>query len=263
MSVSRMGEHGSPPDRELHEPGEAVTTRGSAGADPRVVAEPAGLALPTMSATDLLGLIVELAVQVVEGVDGASVSVFQRAGPGFHTSNASSPTIRSIDEAQYEKAEGPCVEAIRTAGEVTVSLPIGRWPAFARRAAEEGIASVSSLPLIAAEQTVGALNLYSTSERELGGDALMAGRALAAQAALVLTNAAALTLAELTNQQLREALQTRDMIGQAKGILMARQRIDPDGAFDILRRASQRTNRKLRDVAADIVNSFGDTGAPG
>ena len=58
---------------------------------------------------------------------------------------------------------------------------------------------------------------------------------------------------QLANQHLQDALESRDVIGQAKGILMAREGLDADEAFDVLRRASQRTNRKLRDVASDLI----------
>lgn len=222
--------------------------------DPVSFADLARLVLAGQNLPDVLELIVNLAVSAIAGVDGASVSVVVRDGQRFETTNASSASIRQIDEAQYERAEGPCVEAIRTAAEVTVRLPVERWPDFSGHALGEGILSVTSLPLSVEERTLGALNLYSRTAPALDPAATAVARGLGAQAAVVVANAAALTVAEMTNQQLQEALETRDLIGQAKGILMARERIDADRAFDILRRASQRTNRKLRDIAAEIID---------
>lgn len=226
--------------------------------DPRLFPALAGLVLSGQTMSGLLDLIVDLAVSVLDGIDQASVSVVHRDGKQFETSNSTSVDIREIDEAQYAEAEGPCVQAIRTGAEVAIELPVGQWPVFSQRATRGGIRSVTSLPLTAAGRTGGALNLYSTTTTALTDHALTTARALAAQGAVVLANASALAMAEMTNQQLQEALETRDLIGQAKGILMGRQRVNSDTAFDMLRRASQRTNRKLRDVAADIIEHFGD-----
>ena len=146
------------------------------------------------------------------------------------------------------------MEAIRTGRETMFAPEDDHWPAFTERAILAGVRSVWSLPLKVRDRTTGALNLYA-----MGGEAWPAtsqrlAHDLASQAAVVLANAAALMGAELTNEHLRVALETRDMIGQAKGILMARQGVSGDQAFDVLRRASQRTNRKLRDVATDVIN---------
>lgn len=117
-----------------------------------------------------------------------------------------------------------------------------------------------SLPLQVGDRTTRALNLYFNRKRGTQGFGADAARTLARQAGAVLANAAALIGAELTNQHLEEALASRDLIGQAKGILMAREGIDADAAFDILRRASQRTDRKLRDIAAEVVSHLGISG---
>ena len=219
-----------------------------------VVPELTGLLLSEATVAGLLDVIVNVAASAVDGVDGASVSLLIADGMRFETSNASSELIRDIDEAQYDEREGPCVEAIRTGRETMFAPEDDHWPAFTERAILAGVRSVWSLPLKVRDRTTGALNLYA-----MGGEAWPAtsqrlARDLASQAAVVLANAAALMGAELTNEHLRVALETRDMIGQAKGILMARQGVSGDQAFDVLRRASQRTNRKLRDVATDVIN---------
>jgi GAF domain-containing protein len=146
------------------------------------------------------------------------------------------------------------VEAIRSGHETTFSAGDDHWPAFTERAIRAGVRSVWSLPLTVRDRTTGALNLYAMGGDAWAGTSRRLARDLASHAAVVLANAAALMSAELTNEHLRVALETRDMIGQAKGILMARQGVSSDEAFDVLRRASQRQNRKLRDVATDVVN---------
>ncbi len=145
------------------------------------------------------------------------------------------------------------MEATRTGQEITVAIPSPVWPDFSKRASQAGVQSVWSLPLNLRDRTTGALNLYSTTRRSWHDPAAGAARGLARQAAVVLANATTLMTAQLTNQHLQQAVESRDLIGQAKGILMARQSISADEAFDILRRASQRANRKLRDIAADLV----------
>jgi GAF domain-containing protein len=231
----------------MSEPGAA------GGATPEFVPELAGLLLSEETVSGLLDVIVNLAVSGVEGVAGASVSMVVGDGVQLETSNASSAVIRDIDEAQYDGGGGPCVEAIRTGQEVSVAIPNTVWAAFSDGAAEAGVQSVWSLPLRVKERTTGALNLYSRVGETWEESAAGAARGLAHQAAVVLANAAAMMSTQLTNQHLQEALASRDLIGQAKGILMARESISADEAFDVLRRASQRSGRKLRDVATDVV----------
>ncbi len=223
------------------------------GTDFEFLPELAGLLLSEETVSGMLDLIVNLAVSGVEGVAGASVSMVVRNGDQVETSNASSEMIRIVDEAQYQDSAGPCVEAIRTGQEVTVAIPFPAWAAFSEGAAQAGVRTVWSLPLRVRQRTTGALNLYATLAESWEDPAAAAARGLAQQASVVLANAAALMSSQLTNQHLQEALQSRDLIGQAKGILMARQAIGADDAFDILRRASQRSGRKLRDVAAELI----------
>jgi GAF domain-containing protein len=141
-------------------------------------------------------------------------------------------------------------------------LPADRWRIFAELAERAGMHSVWSLPLKVRDRTTGALNLYSAAAEGVEGSSAETSRLLAREASVVLANASALMTAEQANHQLLEALMTRDVIGQAKGILMAREGLSADEAFDVMRRASQRTNRKLRDMAAEIVGGVGRRGEP-
>ncbi|MBV9820394.1 MAG: GAF and ANTAR domain-containing protein [Solirubrobacterales bacterium] len=213
--------------------------------------ELAGLLLSEQTVSELLAMIVGLAISTIEDVDGSSISLMSPNGR-LETTSASSQEIRLVDTTQYQDEQGPCVEAIKTGREVVVALPIGQWPRFSDRAQQAGMRSVHSFPLRVRDRVTGALNLYSTSVTSIE-PRTDAARSLAHQAATVLANAAALATAEMTNEQLQQALATRDLIGQAKGILMGRENIDADAAFDLLRRLSQRSGRKLKDIAAEVA----------
>ena len=184
-------------------------TSGLASAVPELT----GLLLSEETVAGLLDVIVNVAASAVDGVDGASVSRLISNGTRFETSNASSELIRDIDEAQYEEREGPCVETIRTGHETTFSVDDDQWPAFTARAAQAGVRSVWSLPLTVRDRTTGALNLYALAGDTWAETSQQVARELAAQAAIVLANAAALMSAELANENLRVAMETRDMIG--------------------------------------------------
>jgi hypothetical protein len=217
--------------------------------------ELAGVVLSEATLPGLLGIVVNLAVTRIPGVDGAGVSLVLRDGKHLQTTNPSSAAMGDTDGGQYRHGVGPGVEAVRTGQEVVVTLPVARWPAFSSAAGDLGFCSVWSLPLLVRAKTLGALNLYSTTEHTADGQALRAGRALAGQAAVVLANASTLMSAELANRHLLDALASRDVIGQAKGILMARHGLTADQAFEDLRWASQRHGRKLGDLAAEVVDA--------
>jgi GAF domain-containing protein len=219
-------------------------------------AELAGALLIDETTSGVLDLLVQLATSTVAGVDAASISRLVGTPGRIETSTAGSTAIRAVDEAQHDDDAGPCVEAIRHGREVAVTLPSESWLTFSERAQQAGMSAVLSLPLRVRDHTTGALNLCSRGEA-VGGPAVDVARALAAQAGVVLANAAALRSAERTKRHLEEALMNRDLIGQAESILMGRQDISADAAFDVLVKASQRTGRKLRDIASDLASRPG------
>lgn len=205
----------------------------------------------------VLDLVVSLARSGVRRADWVSVSLVSRALPDhLETRSATSEGVSAVDATQYATGQGPCVEAIRTGQKVHVVLSeeAWRWADFVRDATELGAASVFSSPLHARDTVIGALNIYSSDASPFGADDQELALSFAGHASVVLANAAAFMTRELVNGQLKEALASRDLIGQAKGILMARKGCDADEAFDVLRRASQRVNRKLREVAQDVVD---------
>ena len=123
--------------------------------------------------------------------------------------------------------------------------------------------STLSLPLLVGEGSVGALNFYSTKEDGFSDEDRRNSATFALQAAVVLANAQAYWDARTLNEHLAEAMRSRATIEQAKGILMAQSNVGPDAAFELLRSASQRENRKLRDIAQELVDRHSGTTSPG
>lgn len=194
-----------------------------------------------------LDRIARLAVETIDGCDHAGISLIE--GRRVSTAGASGDIARQVDALQYESDEGPCLDAIREHETYRVAdlRAEERWPHFAHRAASEtGIASMLCFRLFAEVNTMGALNLYSKQPDAFDDEAVAVGSVFAAHAAVALS-------AAQHDEQMRRAIETRDVIGQAKGILMAQQHLSADQAFEILRRASQRMNVKLRDVAERVA----------
>ena len=162
-----------------------------------------------------------------------------------------------IDAAQYQSGNGPCLDSWREARVVRLDdldAAATQYPEFAKAAQAHGIQSTLSLPLVAGDQGVGALNLYSRKKGGFSAADEEVGTDLAAAAAIVLANASAYWEASQLSEQLSQAMQSRAVIEQAKGILMARSpNLTADDAFDLLRKASQRENVKLRDIAQRMV----------
>jgi GAF domain-containing protein len=200
----------------------------------------------------LLQRVADLAVDQLEGCDLAGVTLVDGEKPTTAVfTDAEAP---EIDTAQYETGRGPCVDAYRT-GEILQihdTLTETRWPEFAAAAAEHGVRSTLSLPLHTDDSILGALNLYARTVSAFDGNDQIVS-VFVAHAATSLANSHAYWAAQTLSEQLQEALESRAVIEQAKGILIAEHACDADAAFEMLRTRSQHENRKLRDVAAGIV----------
>jgi len=173
----------------------------------------------------------------------------------LQTEGATDPVVQSLDATQYEYGHGPCVDASRE-NRIVGSRDLyteDRWPEFTRAARGLGIASVVAFPLALGEQTLGALVCYSGQLGAFGPEDHEIGQLLAERAAIVLAGTAQLWEAQRTIDQLTAAVESRQVIGQAIGLLMGRYGIGSDEAFDRLRRTSQQQNRKLREIASQIV----------
>ncbi|MHA7241558.1 GAF and ANTAR domain-containing protein [Arthrobacter sp. TMS1-12-1] len=192
---------------------------------------------------------VHAALNLIPGVDEGSVSVvLGRKHIGSRGATGSLPA--RIDALQMETDEGPCLEAAYK--HRTVRVPDmaheTRWPLFSRRAAEAGARGMLSIQLWVEGDDLGALNLYSYEANAFTDESENIGLLVASHASVAFAEAE-------KNRQLNEAVASRDVIGQAKGILMERHKITGEEAFIVLSMASQRTHLKLWDVADRLISS--------
>ena len=196
----------------------------------------------------------ELACEAVSSADMVGITMLVEGRP--RTAVFTDDAAPQIDAAQYETGVGPCLDAFRYQQVFRIDdmEKDMQWPPFSEAAGALGIQSSLSLPLSARHEGVGALNVYSWSRAAFSEDDVEVGLQFATHAAIVLANAQAYWDARQLGEDMAEALKSRATIEQAKGILMAAQRCSADEAFQLLVRASQRENRKLREVAGEIVS---------
>ena len=200
---------------------------------------------------------IDQVVRAVPHADMASVTVLRDHRSEAETVASSSEHVLGIDAAQYAAGEGPCLEAAHTGQLVRVSVERARerWPTFACNAHVAQVASYLSAPLLIDEQFAGSLNLYSERGHGFGDldEALLRLYVTAATAAIA--NARRYAEARVLAGHLTRALDSRAVIDQARGVLMARHGISAEQALDQLSRASQNTNTKLREIAARVTES--------
>jgi transcriptional regulator with GAF, ATPase, and Fis domain len=159
--------------------------------------------------------------------------------------------VPEIDQAQYDHDSGPCLDAART-GQVRIipeTAAEPRWPEFAEAARKHGVRSTISLPVVVAGAGLGALNFYDTSPNKFDESHAQVGSLFAGQASI----AATYWERSSTAEGLAAAMESRAVIEQAKGVIMATSACTAEEAFDLLREQSQRENIKLREIAVEIV----------
>jgi hypothetical protein len=218
------------------------------------LAEMARVLFAAGSLESTLQATVDLAVATIDGCDYAGIFVID--GDVISTPVHSDPFVIEVDALQHRSGEGPCLDVI--AGEGTVYsgelVEDTRWPRFGPMASSMGIRSALALSL-SATGVAGALNLYARYPQAFGVVDRSNGDLLATLGGIAMSNSEAHNAEERRVTNLRAGLISREVIGQAQGILMEREQITSDQAFDILRRASQRLNIKLREVAQNLVDS--------
>jgi GAF domain-containing protein len=210
-----------------------------------------------VSVGDTLRRVADITVEALPGAAFVGVTTLdERAQPT--TAVCTDDQAMAIDQAQYDSGQGPCLDAWRTKSIIRIDDLADTHAAYAEFAAsclEHGIHSTLSLPLVAGETGVGAVNVYGAERGAFTPADERLATDLAATAAVVIANTVAYWGAHDLTQQLTQAMQSRAVIEQAKGMLMAKApHLTADEAFDLLRRASQRENVKLRDIAQRIVD---------
>lgn len=214
-----------------------------------------GLLLSEETLRSTLERVTQLACATIDGCDSAGVTILEDSKAS--TTAATDDFTFKIDGDQYENREGPCLHAL-SSQEIVVMDDIPkdtRWPAFSEAATKHGLGSVLSLPLAARDQPLGALNLYSKSSNSFDDDSRSLGKLFASQASVAISNAQVYESAIRLAEQLKKAVESRELIGEAKGIIMAREGVTDDEAFEMLKKLSQNQNVKLRDVAQKVVDN--------
>jgi GAF domain-containing protein len=198
---------------------------------------------------ELLQLIVDLGEDYLEGCDGASLMLIGKnrtiSSPAY-----SSRVAYESDLAQYEADEGPCLDALRDHRVYMIDdlETETRWPAYRARALELGVRSMLSYRLYAKGRTFGALDFYARRPHAYSAFSKVIGQVFASHAGVALKGA-------INEAGLERAIETRDVIGQAKGILIERLHLPADQAFDLLKAISQQHNRPLYDIAQQIITT--------
>ncbi|KAA0107927.1 GAF and ANTAR domain-containing protein [Mycolicibacterium sp. P1-5] len=215
------------------------------------MAELARSTAPPRKVDEVLSGVTAAAAEMIPGTDTCGVLLMGKGGK-FSSLFGTSDLIYKIDALQEECGEGPCIQAaldeliVRTDDFTTER----RWPKYTAAVTELGVRSGLSFKLYTGDSTAGALNLFGLQPHAFDGQSEAIGSVLAA-------HAAAAILASRHGEQLESALTTRDIIGQAKGVIMERFNVDAIRAFEMLRELSQTSNTRLVDVATRVVETRG------
>jgi GAF domain-containing protein len=239
----------STPDQRAPEP---LDTRAA-------IAELGRLPFADTSMDAMLLRIAELAKQVTPGVAEASVTLV--SDHKATTASFTGQLALDLDESQYSRGQGPCLEAAvgQEIQEISDAREETRWPGHARECVARGSLSSLSVPVPVRESVHGALNLYATEAQVFSDEARDVAAEFASYAAIAVQNRHLYESTRELAEHLDTAMRTRAVIEQAKGILMSQRHCDAAEAFNMLAAASQRSNRKLRDIAQALVDGVSGT----
>lgn len=217
----------------------------------------ARLSLRDRDLRDILGEVTRIATTAVPGAESTSITLV-RDERGFTAAHDGQMAL-DADELQYDRGYGPCLDAGRTGLAMLVPdmREEERWPDYAEAVVANGVLASLSVPLPFQGATIGALNIYSGKPHAFGQESLETAEEVAGYIAVAVANAESFAASTDLAHQMQEAMASRSVIDMAKGILMAQNGCTPDEAFTMLSHASQRSNRKLRDLARAIVDTTG------
>lgn len=204
---------------------------------------------------DLLTLLVDRCVAILD-ITAAGLMLLSPEGD-LRLAASSSEAMRIVELFELQSEEGPCLDCYHS-GEPVLNEDLttvdGRWPAFAPVAYEAGFSMVHAVPMRLRGRIIGALNLFAAETRPLSDDDTHAGQALADIATIAILQHRAVLEVQTINEQLSSALTSRIVIEQAKGMLAERAGLDMTQAFNALRRHARSNNRRLADVAQDLID---------
>jgi GAF domain-containing protein len=210
----------------------------------------------------ILARITDIVGRSVPGASAVSITLIDDGIP--KTAASTGEVARELDERQYAAGHGPCLDAARYAHEMPIldMATESRWPDYTPRAIELGVLSSLAIPLPLREAVIGAMNLYAAQPHAFDADAERVARTFASYAAITIYNAQIFADNSVLAVQMQEALASRAVIEQAKGIVMGSRRCTPDEAFGVLRTLSQVSNTKLRVVVQALVDTAVDPRQP-
>jgi len=196
-----------------------------------------------------LGRVTSAAVSIIDGVDYADIMLISDGKARCVA--PTDPVMVKLDATQMRHNAGPCLDAavddsMIRCGDLESDV---RWPEFTAEALAAGIRGVLSFQLFTHLGGAGALNLFSRERESVGPEGMAVGAMLATHAAIVL-------MTSNRQRQFESALANRDLIGQAKGVLMAKHAVDAVRAFDLIVKQSQNTNTTVRVVAQQVIDAY-------
>jgi GAF domain-containing protein len=223
-----------------------------------ILHEMGAIVLATETVETIVELVIRSAVATIPGTTGAGVTLVDARGA--RTVAASDALVERADALQYELDAGPCLTSWRD--QVTVRIDDvtteTRWPGWCAEASRLGVRAMLSVPLVTGGRSTGAIKVYSTTPDGYDERDEHLLRLFAEQAAILLANSQSLADARKLSTDLTHALDNRDVIGQAKGALIAQGAANDEAAFAMLVSASQRTQTKLHDVARQLMTSVSE-----
>ncbi|MBE0011322.1 GAF and ANTAR domain-containing protein [Arthrobacter sp. AET 35A] len=207
---------------------------------------------------DVLELLHTLVEESVDLLDAAAAGLMLAGADGnLQVLASTSEESQLVEALQQESGAGPCVDCYVTGLPVTVRDIAGtgdRWAQFKNAATAQGFRSVHAFPMRVRGQTIGAMNLFRTETGELSEEAIAVGQALADVSTISILQKRTASESAVVNQQLQDALNSRILIEQAKGMIAQIDNIDTNEAFQRLRSHARSTNQNLRDTAEAVLN---------
>jgi GAF domain-containing protein len=221
----------------------------------RTFVELADTLVDDFDVVELLTLLVDRCVEILD-VSAAGLMLLAPEGD-LRVVASSSEAMRVVELFELQSQEGPCLDCYRSGAPVLnqdLATVDGRWPNFAPVAVEAGFRSVHALPMRLRGSIIGALNLFRAEEGPLDATDVIAAQALADVATIAILQHRAALEAQVVNEQLNHALNSRVLIEQAKGVLAERAGLDMEQAFARLRTYARDNNRQLVDVAQAVID---------
>ena len=207
---------------------------------------------------DIVDLLSEWTAKLPVLLDVAAAGLLLADGAGvLHLVAASSERTHHLEVFQLQRHQGPCLDCFHSGETVVVPDLVAesqRWPDFARVAESVGFASVHAVPMRLRDTVLGALGLFGNTAGSLDSDDLALAQALVHVASVAIVNEKAASDRDVVNAQLQQALTSRIVLEQAKGVLASAGQLDMEDAFRVLRRYARDHGRKLSTVAAQLVN---------